>query len=77
MIDEPEDDDVSDESPALRPAAPPRPAEPVTVPEGIESQLPEDAPRILLSVFEGPLDLLLYLLRRDKIDIYDIPIAPI
>ena len=30
-----------------------------------------------LRVFEGPLDLLLYLIRRDKIDIHDIPIAPI
>lgn len=42
-----------------------------------ESTLPEDAPRILLPLFEGPLDLLLYLIRRDKIDIHDIPIAPI
>ena len=49
----------------------------VEVPEGMESTLPEDAPRILLPVFEGPLDLLLYLIRKDKIDIYDIPIAPI
>jgi segregation and condensation protein A len=43
----------------------------------MESVLPEDAPRIQLPVFEGPLDLLLYLIRRDKIDIHDIPIAPI
>ena len=50
---------------------------PVEVPEGMESSLPEDAPRILLPVFEGPLDLLLYLIRKDKIDIHDIPIAPI
>jgi segregation and condensation protein A len=50
---------------------------PVTVPEGVESVLPEDAPRILLPVFEGPLDLLLYLIRREKVDIHDIPIAPI
>ncbi len=45
--------------------------------EGVESVLPEDAPRIQLPVFEGPLDLLLYLIRRDRIDIHDIPIAPI
>ncbi len=51
--------------------------DPVEVPPGVESTLPEDAPRILLPVFEGPLDLLLYLIRRDKIDIHDIPIAPI
>ena len=50
---------------------------PVEVPEGMESTLPEDAPRILLPVFEGPLDLLLYLIRKDQIDIHDIPIAPI
>jgi segregation and condensation protein A len=49
----------------------------VTVPEGVESVLPEDAPRITLPLFEGPLDLLLYLIRREKIDIHDIPIAPI
>jgi segregation and condensation protein A len=49
----------------------------VPVPPGVESTLPEDAPRILLPVFEGPLDLLLYLIRRDQIDIHDIPIAPI
>ena len=48
-----------------------------TIPEGVESTLPDDAPRILLAMFEGPLDLLLYLIRRDQIDIHDIPIAPI
>ncbi len=32
---------------------------------------------IRLPVFEGPLDLLLYLIRRDKLDIYDIPIGHI
>jgi segregation and condensation protein A len=53
-----------------------RPAR-VAVPEGMESVLPEDAPKITLPLFEGPLDLLLYLIKRDKIDIHDIPIAPI
>ncbi len=33
--------------------------------------------RIQLDQFEGPLDLLLYFIRRDEIDIYDIPIAKI
>jgi len=33
--------------------------------------------RVNLEVFAGPLDLLLYLVRRDEIDIYDIPIAHI
>lgn len=32
---------------------------------------------IFLEKFEGPLDLLLYLIERDKIDIYDIPIAEV
>ena len=50
---------------------------PVEAPEGMESILPADAPRILLPVFEGPLDLLLYLIRKNEIDIHDIPIAPI
>ena len=50
---------------------------PVEAPEGMESTLPEDAPQIHLPVFDGPLDLLLYLIRKDKIDIHDIPIAPI
>ena len=30
-----------------------------------------------LDVFQGPLDLLLYLIRKDEVDIYDIPIANI
>ena len=42
-----------------------------------ESTLPEDAPRIQLALFDGPLDLLLYLIRNDEIDIHDLPIAPI
>jgi segregation and condensation protein A len=42
-----------------------------------ESTLPEDAPRIQVAAFEGPLDLLLFLIRRNRIEIHDIPIAPI
>ncbi len=49
----------------------------VEVPGGVESTLPEDAPRIRIAQFEGPLDLLLYLIRRDQVDIHDLPIAPI
>ena len=33
--------------------------------------------KVKLDVFEGPLDLLLYLIRKNQIDIYDIPIAEI
>lgn len=35
----------------------------------------EDIYKIKLPVFEGPLDLLLHLIRDNKIDIYDIPIS--
>jgi segregation and condensation protein A len=74
--DEPEDDEAATPLPAPRPAAA-ESSERVAVPEGVESILPDDAPRIQLPLFEGPLDLLLYLIRREKIDIHDIPIAPI
>ncbi|MHC4338065.1 MAG: segregation and condensation protein A [Planctomycetota bacterium] len=33
--------------------------------------------RVNLDIFAGPLDLLLYLVRREELDIYDIPIAKI
>lgn len=36
--------------------------------------LPHDDYKVNLEVFEGPLDLLLYLIRKDELDIYDIPI---
>lgn len=36
-----------------------------------------DAYQVKLEHFEGPLDLLLHLIRRDKINIYDIPISHI
>jgi segregation and condensation protein A len=42
----------------------------------IESLLADDY-KVDLEVFEGPLDLLLYLIRREEIDIYDIPIEKI
>ena len=32
---------------------------------------------VRLEVFEGPLDLLLYLIEKNKLDIYDIPIVVI
>ena len=38
---------------------------------------PRDAFRIALPNFEGPLDLLLHLIREHKVDIHDIPIAHI
>ena len=36
-----------------------------------------DAPELKISQFEGPLDLLCHLIEKNKIDIYDIPIAEI
>jgi len=39
--------------------------------------IPPDALAIILEQFEGPLDLLLYLIRKQKFDILDLPIAPI
>lgn len=38
---------------------------------------PTDEYRVRLEVFEGPLDLLLYLIRKNEVDIYDIPIETI
>ncbi|MBO7721275.1 MAG: segregation/condensation protein A [Kiritimatiellae bacterium] len=42
-----------------------------------EKQLFADDYKVNLDVFEGPLDLLLYLIRREELDIYDIPIEHI
>jgi segregation and condensation protein A len=42
-----------------------------------EDDAGRDAYRVKLGVFEGPLDLLLYLIKKDEIDIYDIPLARI
>ncbi len=39
--------------------------------------IPPDALEVFLEAFEGPLDLLLYLIKRQNIDILDIPIARI
>jgi segregation and condensation protein A len=39
--------------------------------------IPPDALEVFLEAFEGPLDLLLYLIRKQNLDILDIPIAEI
>lgn len=39
--------------------------------------IPPDALEVFLETFEGPLDLLLYLIRKQNLDILDIPIAEI
>lgn len=42
-------------------------------PEGL--YIPPEALRVFLESFEGPLDLLLYLIRKQKFDVMDIPMA--
>jgi segregation and condensation protein A len=37
--------------------------------------IPPDALRVILEAFEGPLDLLLYLIRKHNLDVLDIPMA--
>jgi len=39
--------------------------------------IPPDALEVILDAFEGPLDLLLYLIRRQNLDVLDIPVAEI
>lgn len=43
----------------------------------VQGNAADDAYGVKLEVFEGPLDLLLFLIRKDEIDIYDIPIADV
>src|SRR5437660_2216998 len=47
-------------------------AQPAIVPDHETDQL-----RVTLGEFEGPLDLLLYLIRQDQVNIYEIPVARI
>jgi len=47
----------------------------LTLPQDL--YIPPDALEVFLDAFEGPLDLLLYLIRRQNLDILDIPIAQI
>ena len=39
--------------------------------------IPPDAMAVMLDAFEGPLDLLLYLIRRANVNVLDIPMAPL
>lgn len=39
--------------------------------------IPPDALEVILEAFEGPLDLLLYLIKRQNLDILDVPVAQI
>jgi segregation and condensation protein A len=71
-------------APALESTAPEQVELPFAVVNGEPvSQLPHDlyippqALEVFLEAFEGPLDLLLYLIRRQNLDILDIPLAEI
>ncbi len=76
---------VSNPPPALPLPAPPEQAEmPFAIVNGEPvTQMPRDlyippqALEVFLEAFEGPLDLLLYLIRRQNLDVLDIPIAEI
>ncbi|MGR9072953.1 MAG: segregation and condensation protein A, partial [Gammaproteobacteria bacterium] len=48
---------------------------PLDIPEDLF--IPPDALEIILETFEGPLDLLLYLIRKQNLDILNVPIAQI
>ncbi|MEL5848839.1 MAG: ScpA family protein [Candidatus Igneacidithiobacillus chanchocoensis] len=45
------------------------------IPEGL--YIPPDALEVILDQFSGPLDLLLWLIRRNRMDIRDIPVAEV
>lgn len=58
--------------------------EPLAIVEGVpyrevpdDLYIPPDALEVILEAFEGPLDLLLYLIRRQNLDVLNIPIARI
>ncbi|MEM9282782.1 MAG: segregation/condensation protein A [Verrucomicrobiota bacterium] len=82
---------MTDSTPETQPAdqgsdSPPEPRdpEPSISTDGREEEpvLPaaeesEHSYKVELDIFEGPMDLLLYLIKRDEIDIYDIPIESI
>ena len=73
-----------DQSCAVNPETPVQESLPLAVVQGqaLDSlpkdlYIPPDALEVILDAFEGPLDLLLYLIRRENLDILDIPMAEI
>ena len=50
-------------------------AEAAAAPQDAEPEVEESAYKVTLPTFHGPLDLLLHLLKKHEIDIYDIPIV--
>jgi len=68
----------------MTPAAPEQQEMPFAIVQGVpwitppkDLYIPPDALEVILEAFEGPLDLLLYLIRRQNLNILDIPIADI
>ncbi|MGE0047652.1 MAG: ScpA family protein [Acidithiobacillus sp.] len=49
--------------------------EAMPIPEGL--YIPPDALEVILDQFSGPLDLLLWLIRRNRMDIRDVPVAEV
>ena len=43
----------------------------------LDLYIPPDALEVFLDAFEGPLDLLLYLIRKQNLDVLDIAMAPL
>jgi len=68
-----------DETPADDPAPDqePRPWDVESLPPELEYFRRSEAYQVELSGFQGPMDLLLYLIQKDELDIYDIPISHI
>lgn len=83
-LDEPEISEPESEEKSEKPHAPQQAEMPFAIVQGEKiTQLPQDlyipphALEVFLDAFEGPLDLLLYLIRRQNLDVLDIPIAEI
>ena len=75
---------ASDANPQHPPAHPQQQEMPLAVVHGQpvlqipqDLYIPPDALEVILDAFEGPLDLLLYLIRRQNLDVLDIPVAEI
>jgi segregation and condensation protein A len=75
-----EDNDTNPQSPVQSGPAPdpaPQPVDVAAPPAKRVSHLPVPPPSVKVAIYEGPLDLLLDLIRKQQINIYDIPIAKI
>jgi segregation and condensation protein A len=84
MTEDTAQDAIPQPAPAPAPAQPQQQEMPLAVVHGQavlqipqDLYIPPDALEVILEAFEGPLDLLLYLIRRQNLDILDIPVAEI